>query len=118
MTDAYYVRFSNAFDILNKNPNCIPLRIEFLEKSENVEEIEILKSVAFKKNDSLSNLICFFRKFIKNEKATSGYIFMLKNNQSEFIMPRLSDKLGDLYSEYYSPDMNLVVYVQRENIFG
>lgn len=111
---AFHVRFSKGYELMDKHPEYIPVMFSVSSS------IELEKdTIMCKKEATLSNLVTQFRKLLKQDdnSPSSGFIFFIKHNDKD-ILPKLSEKMGDLHDKYHGSDMWLKMVIRKEEIFG
>src|SRR5690349_9142204 len=104
---AFYVRFNKGYELMEKHPEHVPVMFA-PSKEINLEKDTIMCS----RNTPLSNVILQFRKYLisDNSSPTAGFIFSIQSDDKE-ILPKLSERMGDLHDRYHSSDMWLVVKI-------
>jgi hypothetical protein len=111
---AFYVRFNKGYDLMEKHPEHVPVMFE-TTKTVPLEKDTIMCL----REAPLSNVILQFRKYLTadNNSPAAGFIFSIKHEDKD-ILPRLSERMGDLHDKYHGPDMWLVLKINKEDIFG
>lgn len=112
---AFHVRFTKGYELMQKHPDHVPVMFN-ASKDINLERYTIMCP----RNASLCNVIMQFRKHLNVEggSPTMGFVFYIKLEDDSVILPKMTEKLGDLHDRYRRSDMWLMVKVDKEDIFG
>ena len=98
----YNERKKESTKILRKYPNMVPIIIEKSDRSE-IEDID-KHNYIFKKSAIFGYVMKVIRKKLKLDSSTSLYFYI--NNKT---VPKVHDKLGDLYKKYRDKDLFLYI---------
>ena len=113
---AFHVRFNKGYELMEKYPTHVPVMFSSTSKDVKMET----DTVMCLRESPLSNVILQFRKYLTMDanSPTAGFIFHIPINDGKEVMPKLSEKMGDLHDKYHGTDMWLVLKIDKENIFG
>ena len=97
-------------NLLIKYPHCVPL---ILTKKKSEDQ----KKYLIKSDNTIADLLIILRKREKLNPSESIFIFIKNNN--EFILPKLSDSLGEIYEKFKNKHSLLLELIFcEENTFG
>ena len=111
---AFYVRFNKGYELMEKHPDHVP--VMFSSK----DDIGLEKNtIMCGRSAPLSNVILQFRKYLSldNNKSTAGFVFSIPHKEEE-VIPKLSERMGDLHTKYAGQDMWLTLKIRKEDVFG
>ena len=114
---AFHLRFNKGYELMKQHPDHIP--IMFSTSS----DIHLEKdTIMCHKDTTLSNIVLQFRKYLSDHNnpnsSTVGYIFYVIDQNEKKILPKVSERIGDLHTKYQGTDMWLVLKIEKEDIFG
>jgi hypothetical protein len=113
---AFHVRFTKGLELIEKYPEHVPVMFSCSK-----DDVQLDRDTIMCPRDmQISMLVMQFRKFLTEDRGTSGtmgFIFSIRYND-EIVVPRLSETMGELHDKYHSPDMWLVLKIEKEDIFG
>ena len=100
---------------MQKHPDHVP--VMFVAS----KDVKLQKeSIMCPRDASLCNVIMQFRKHldVDAQSPTAGFIFYIKTDDDKMILPKMTEKVGDLHARYHTADMWLNVKIDKEDIFG
>jgi hypothetical protein len=111
----FRVRFTKGYKLMQKHVNHVPV-IFIPSKGIELDHYVIMCH----RNSSCGYIIMQFRKNLNMQKETpaTGYIFYIQTEEEKTILPKLTERVGDLHDKYHRSDMWLYVKVDKEDIFG
>ena len=112
---AFHVRFNKGYELMEKHPDHVPVMFS------PTKDIKLdTDTVMILRDAPLSSVILQFRKYLTLDTSspTAGFIFFIKSEDGKDVMPKLSEKVGDLHDRYHGSDMWLVLKIEKEDIFG
>lgn len=113
---AFHVRFTKGYELMQSHPDHVP--IMFVTSKDVKLEKDTMMCL---RESSLCNVIMQFRKNLIIEdtvSSTMGFIFYIKTEEDKTILPKMTEKVGDLHDRYHWSDMWLRVKIDKEEIFG
>lgn len=111
---AFHVRFTKGYELMEKYPHHVPVLFS-TQKGVLLENNTLMCS----KESTLCNVIKNFRKNLVTQEnsPSSGFIFCIKTD-GKLVIPKMTEKLGDLHQRHHCSDMWLTIQIDKEDIFG
>jgi len=113
---AFHVRFTKGYELMQSHPGHVP--VMFVTS----KDVKLEKDTIMCPRDaSLCNVIMQFRTNLITDTdmtPTVGFIFYIKSEDDKNILPKMTEKIGDLHDRYHGSDMWLRVKIDKEEIFG
>lgn len=111
--ELFITKFIKGMDILNQNkvPICVNIN--------KVKGKDIQFKMTCNRNCEMSSFAYLIRKQILTDidNGQKGYLFYIRPAHTK-VLPRMSDKIGEIYDEYSRSDNWLYFDIDLENIYG